>query len=606
MALRFFLSGILGRWGASAQQITARMPVPADSTQPSLLTLPKDIILQIFEFVQEASPRSITELASVSSYFYQIARYVRHRHVSINLDQARSFDRLKFISKNALLPTIRTFQVLGTLEDDSPILPLLANTILAMTGLRDMEWKAETIPESVLKSLQRCPQVRLHISFYSETYNSSKAQTLIESLMHSQNLSSIRAHIEYTSANKCIEVLRPMKLLLLSCPNLRKLMLDVTQPRTGCVVFGPEPEYCGLGLTRGERPPPLEELEIISYPWGHNLGNNKTPLSTNYVGYPEEGDEIDYWASNFDWSQLRALSESSGVLSTKIVSQLTSLKEVDFMGSRHTDEEITRFIEDVPSSLESISITRLNPTATIPRHHRETLRQLHIHQTELWNGKWKDDTLSHEALVTLRDTLPNLKELGIDVARVDGEWPWDTFDALASFKQLRSLTICFDIGIVNIHEPLKPYITTKSASDIFQYILQRSPTQPSPLQRLTVCSGAPPPLGHGIQAEEAYWPMENATKLVCELTERDTEAVQGKIKVTCPLLSNEHNDELERLSRGEEQLAHHEASVLALRVAMEGPINVTKWKEIKHSERARIWKEAMRARKSFISRMLGL
>lgn len=81
------------------------------------------------------------------------------------------------------------------------------------------------------------------------------------------------------------------KQILLSCPNLRSLALDVHMPRGGCVVDGPCEAYCGLGLSQDERPPPLEELSIESYPWGQE---KRGPYTYNSVGYPEKGVVMDY------------------------------------------------------------------------------------------------------------------------------------------------------------------------------------------------------------------------------------------------------------------------------------------------------------------------
>ncbi|KAJ9161702.1 hypothetical protein NKR19_g2019 [Coniochaeta hoffmannii] len=57
--------------------------------------------------------------------------------------------------------------------------------------------------------------------------------------------------------------------LPLSCPSLRRLSLDIHVPRGGCVMEELTAQYCGLGLSNGEKLPALQELEIVEYPWGH-------------------------------------------------------------------------------------------------------------------------------------------------------------------------------------------------------------------------------------------------------------------------------------------------------------------------------------------------
>jgi hypothetical protein len=139
-----------------------------------------------------------------------------------------------------------------------------------------------------------------------------------------QNLSSLRIRLKYRSAQVCRPITQvPLKLLLLSSPGLRALALDIAP--------NGEPTYCGVGLSKGETLPPLEELEVINYPWGQQPA--VPGFGRNCLGYPEPtGTEMKYWAHNFDWSRLRrlCLHDSSMPLATHLAPHLRALDELEF------------------------------------------------------------------------------------------------------------------------------------------------------------------------------------------------------------------------------------------------------------------------------------
>lgn len=371
-----------------------------------------------------------------------------------------------------------------------------------------------------------------------------------------------------------MEVTQPLKKLLLSCPNLRKLSLNIDLPRQGCVMHHLPNQYCGLGLTNGERPPPLEELQICNYPWGRNSGGS---LGLYSVGYPEAGLEMDYWANTFDWSRLCRL-DTSVMFAHTLMRKLTALKHVRFARSWNPNRESTQqFFEQVPSTLESICIPTLGCVGiTAIARHGLGLRKLEIHQEELSYGKWKDGLITDQDLAALRDALPHLEELAIDVDRDGDDWPRNTLGIVAEFPRLQSLKLWFGLGEWMV-KPAEPYLTMASASELFRDLRRRSNNKS--LRRLHVFSGCPPPLSEsqGLLTEAAEWPQDNSTSFVCEMAERDDDVQQGLFSVICPKLSEELNNKMERVVRREEERSHAENNMIDFKVALDGPIRLPEW-----------------------------
>lgn len=571
----------------SRKPVTPRTPTRADAQSSSLADLPADVILMILCQIQDVSPQSIIRVASVCSHFYYLARYVQHRDISIRLHDAGPNlsslrDRLDFMSENRLLGAVRSLEVCETrdIKESSPAWSLLlhlAKLLPGMTGLRQIRWEAPVLPYEILQSMKQCPQMRIELHAHDGA--------LLEGLVGSPNLSSVRIKGTYVGAKQCLAITQPMKRLMLTCPNLRRLSIDIAQPRQGCVVYGLLPEYTGFGFSNGERPPPLEDLEVISYPWGHEHKDaGSVSFAFHSVNYPEKGTEVDYWASTFDWSQLRRLRDADVAFASKIASKLTALKFVEFKSEWPSNTALlTQFFEDVPSSLECIVLPSLNSVSPpILKRHAESLRKLALHRQEKWDGTWSDRAITDQDLIALRSGLPLLEDLEVDVARQEGDWPWDTLKILSGFK-LRSLKLWFDLGIKIDGVPSAPYLTAVSAAELFSFLRKSSPKQPCLLQRLHACSGAPPPLGHGLLVETAYWPGENSTSFICQVAERDDDAANGLFSVMCPKLDKELNAKMERITKGEEKRSDLGNEPIAFKVALNGPLAKNEWLNLRRA-----------------------
>ncbi|OIW34668.1 hypothetical protein CONLIGDRAFT_675634 [Coniochaeta ligniaria NRRL 30616] len=587
------------RW-RSHRLITPRPSKPLGLGRRSLTELSDELILLVVNHLQDVSPESVADLALVSSFFYGKARYVQHREESIDLRRTEEeVLYLNYLATTALLPAIRTISFDSfdwRHPEASGQFPVHLNELVnQMTGLRDIYWGFHDRihafcppPSSLIQNLKRHSRVRLHTSVVEggDRGNITRPNALqriqeISCLVGSPNLYSLRAEIEHTEASAIQEtqpIMRRLKELLLSCPNLRNLSLDIHTPRSGCLHHGLTNRYCGLGLSNGEKLPPLEELEIVDYPWGRYP---RTVSSMGYgtIGYPEKGTEEDYWAEHCDWSRLRRLTLPNSWLAKKITQKLTALEQVSFrhrirfqnMAGSRDERDTVQFLQDLPTALESLSIPNLPTLGTDPIiRHGPRLRRLELlrsdHPYKIKN-EWKEIAVTCEDLVRLRDGLPKLEELALDIAKEGNEWPYKALEILASFPRLRNLKLTFGLSTPEKEDtPAPPYLTMASAEALFRYIREHSSSQYPPLQRLHVCSLG----GQGL------WANHNSTSfVVCKLPGHGD--VPEQVTVSCTKLREELNEKMRRIVRGEATPTLEEMGWINFKVALDGPMSKAPW-----------------------------
>ncbi|RYP53569.1 hypothetical protein DL768_001487 [Monosporascus sp. mg162] len=579
--------------------------MPLDRARPSVAQLPDHIIRRILSFLQDLRPKDILTVASLSSSLYEQARYVQHRVVRINLDKSRHIhDRLDLIICRGLLPAIRTLEVSGRDYDDllkepNEILTRLADVLPGMTGLRDLDWQlgritgqhnfkdttAVPIPAPIMELLP--PELRLHTSVFCKHSKESHAQAreFLDRLANNQNLHTLSAQISFIEERDCLETMRTLRKVLLSCPNLTRLpLLDIWYPRGGCEGYGPPltgGPYCGLGLSNGERPPPLEELGMRQYPWGMEG-------APQCQGYPEKGFEWDYWAETFEWSRLTRLNEIPSFLGSLIAPRLTGLRELML---EYSDSDKADFLDEITSPLEILSISGWHRVDNKPNpinRHGATLRKLKIHQPEL---QWRSKTHSFVTaadLVQLSHGLPHLEELAIDIARDENanEWPYGALDAIARFSSLRTAELWFPLGL----EPPapRPFLIVSLARHLFSYLRERNES----IQRLILHSGAPVPYVGCLAFLicEPSWAMHNCVTFVCNMV-HDGDAGERRICVTCPDLSTDMNAQLSRLAQqaDRDRIDPRKLDVdgLRLKTALDGPLTMDEWEAWKGAQQVR-------------------
>lgn len=588
-----------GRPWRSASAITARKPKPADPGRRSLCDLPDEIIMLIIQHVQDISPGTVVALASTSSLIYTKARYVQHQHVTISLKLSKAKNEiafLKYLSSNGLLPAIRSlrFVELDDTEQKGYQFPTpLYGLIDQMTGLLDIHLDAlcYPVPASLLENLKRRTRVRLHFSVIAgNEYSAAIVAREFTNLTGSPNLYSLRADIQYVPAEECIQTTRPLKQLLLSCPNLRKLSLDIYRQREGCLRYEPCAEYCGLGLVGDERLPPFEELVLLEYPWGRD-GSSRFPWGVK--GYPGKKDEVEeeYWASHCDWSHLRRLVEPKGSLAHRIAQQLTALQEVDLCSAyhfptiyKHDERAMIHFLETIPSMLDSITVPNFASLSTTPIiRHGSRLRSLELvcplpYCSGPLYSRWTEGIAGIQALTELRDGLPRLEHLSIHLAADGNDWSYPTLDIVAGFPRLRSVTFNTALAVPpsDVDAPAPPHVTAASAESLLRYMRERSTTEPPSLQRLHLVSDDGGHDRYGASPTRA-----NATGIVCQASHDDRDWT-----VTCTKLSEALNEKLRRVVRDGEAPSHADMAKIDFKVALEGPISRSVYWDMRKSDPA--------------------
>ena len=594
---------VLGRFGLSGGRPSAarsrgkdlepgkapRPLQPLDPTRPCpIAKLSDDLILCIFDLVQATSPQSVADIVLLHPRFYTQARCVQHRRVVIDLDNGHEVAarHLDLIKRDDLLAAVRELRVVGrSREPNVQCLAWLVAMADGLTGHCSIYWECNCIPKALLQSLRGlCSHIRLHVVARDKDSCDPAVRQLLADLDGCTALVSITLDTAYLKAADRCELLRPLKQLLLTCPNLINLSLNMYwQNRQGSI---PPHEHPGLGFSGGEHPlRALESLTIHSYPWGLEDGLGHA------FRYPCAGLEWNDWAENLDWSALQRLELTSHPLrplerfvARALAPKLTALRDLRFTTARdfggHTSEV---FFEQLPSALEAISVSSLTAIGGIAglARHAPTLRRLTVHQDD-------DDSsvLSAEALGELLEKVPHLEELGIDMLRADGDWPRGKLDVLSRIPNLRVLEIWFGYGDWVILGPPQPALTASAAQQLFADIRRANPA----LRELRVHSDSLSSLEFG-KHDINYYPYMNASKanFVCRVPDRDDEAAAGEVAVTSLRLSRRLNMRMQRILKGDEKLEYVQGDLLdekhnnvredllALRVALDGPLTHKEW-----------------------------
>ncbi|KAH8667043.1 hypothetical protein BX600DRAFT_436414 [Xylariales sp. PMI_506] len=181
-----------------------------------------------------------------------------------------------------------------------------------------------------------------------------------------------------------------------------------------------------------------------------------------------------------------------------------------------------------------------------------SLKVLRVHQPEKsWSGRYHG-FISAPELVQLSNGLIHLEELAIDVAREQDsdEWPYPMLDAIAGFKSVRSVEIWLPLG--GDPPARTPSLTVTSARLLFNYLRARTEN----LQRAIFHSGAPP---YWHEQDEKSWAARNSITLMCD------RAFDYGIMEDSP-------DKVR-----EDEPARMQCNMIALKVALDGPLTKDEW-----------------------------
>ncbi|KAH8650006.1 hypothetical protein BX600DRAFT_517223 [Xylariales sp. PMI_506] len=445
-----------------------------------------------------------------------------------------------------------------TARDQKAAMNRLLGLIPQMTGLEDITLANSELPEESLALIERRRKLWIHARYkfggsFDQGAHEGVFLDMLARLGGGWSLRSLTLVGHYSESLTCLKYTQPLKKILLSCPNLRNLSLDIRIPDGTMFAFSTPREYAGCGLLEDERPAPLEDFELIDYPFGENPQTPSPRFSTwGQSGYPVVGSEQDHWAATWDWSQLRRLTSRYTNLALRLMPHLTSLCEVVFLPYYPvyldkifpkiiSGDDIKTFIARVPAALESITVPTLSSISlNALLRHGSSLKKLQIHQYEEYNERWKESALDAEMLRHIRDGCPGLEELNIDLKR-DGEWPYDALDIIASFPRLSHVKIWFQLGLEDDKDPVLPYVTASAAHRLFSYIRERGPKKPASVRCVDIYSGCPRPPVHGGVLDSELWSDINQETFHCKLPERDDERLKRRYTVQCSSLSEEEN-----------------------------------------------------------------
>ncbi|KAK3111004.1 hypothetical protein LTR53_014145 [Teratosphaeriaceae sp. CCFEE 6253] len=460
---------------APQRQSASRQTTTIDPSRSSLVTLGTDILAQIVDLLQATSPASARAFARVCALLHANAQPSLHRSLALHVGppsptRTHTAACLRRIASRALLPSIRALRLVGGIPHDTATLATLCGLLPLMTGLRELRYPQPLLPPELLAALHApsCPPLLgLHLPYWCfGRYRGGGPESLVQ-MAGSPRLGSLDVKVEYTTEEQCRDSTRDVKRVLLSCPNLQSLTLNVGLGMHGCTRFAQPTEYCGFGFVDSERPPALTALNIVEYPfYGEGLMNgSEYRPGPSFSGHSRE---VAYWRDTFDWSRLTRLSTSSANFALQLLPKLTALEEVS-IGRIRDGGSIAPFLQDVPSVLRSISIPEWRDAHGIVdavARHGDSLRTFHVHRQGGSREPWNDRAVNAQQLWELRRACPRLQELGIDLCRGD-DWPWEALDALASFPCLRQLDVWFELRLGQEGEAREPVMTFQAAARLF-------------------------------------------------------------------------------------------------------------------------------------------
>ncbi|PWY80844.1 hypothetical protein BO94DRAFT_496394 [Aspergillus sclerotioniger CBS 115572] len=267
--------------------------------------------------------------------------------------------------------------------------------------------------------------------------------------------------------------------LFFNCPNLRSFSLEVSGIYGGCVILAPRHDrVTSFQLTGEETFPPLQHL--------------------SFDGYCIGDQEWEYWRDGVQWERLSSLAvgpdTTTGVLGrlAGYATRLTTLKVSAWAGDSFPDmagldELLLSF-----NSLETLELKGHRCSIEAIANHRN-LSTLCLHEDELAHSQAQRRAPTAQELEHLDLHCPNLKSLKVCVNRGENQWPDYILHHLAKgFKNLRDLSIHFELGLADIKNPIKPTINYKSVQalgDNFFEQRKQSGIEVSQLFTLTLWTG---------------------------------------------------------------------------------------------------------------------
>lgn len=425
-------------------------------------SLEVELLSNILEYVDEASPRTTKSVNLVNKHLYATARRVQFRRQSVDLtDPWKAESRLAaYLAAPEALRSIRQLTIVGHKHSHLPdevrqietACESLAKLVQDLANLRCIIWRyAGPIPLAVLDTIhQYQPRASLMIYNWSRAADNAEHNDPAElALANSPALTCLQARI-WNEGHGSHPDLREAacKRIIATAPNLR--YASVTTGRSGCVVrIHSDAEQADL----------LEKEELF---YTHKQPNRSLKVLT-LDGYGLSRHTLDHWGRFLDFSNLESLKCSRGFVPDKSYFELapellSNLKHVSLNFAYNDDPEIAAAAEnylDTCPPLETISLWSWMNVIALPTilKHGNTLKTLQLHERESTNLEIPRGVLTATDVADIRQACPMLKDLTMDIDREAEEWEEEvgnraTYSELGLFgPQLDKIQLYFNLGI---------------------------------------------------------------------------------------------------------------------------------------------------------------
>ncbi|GAT29573.1 similar to An15g02310 [Aspergillus luchuensis] len=383
---------------------------------------------------EQCTTQELSHLCLVDKIFNSIATPLLYRSISLvayeNLSGSRRLSNSTKVKTESELPT-GPWLLLSRLEADEN------DTLRAWVQEINISSPSAWADEDFLERLQ----------------SNDCLATLIARLPNLRRITIGFPSIQSTTLIRTIyEHKRKPELLLLNqySEEVNSSLAEQTLPRVTTL---------SASLTGEETYPPLEHLCLD--------------------GYRMDDQQWRFWRDGLQWDKLVSLAvgpQSCAGLFRCLVGFTRSLKILKVsVWEGEGDDEREELIECLSSfdSLETLVLKGyMCPVEVISRH--SNLSTLCLHKEESARKERPRQVLTAEELSQLDVNCPKLKSLQVGVKRENDQWPDDVFDRLATgFHNLRSLSMHFELGLSDIHNPITPLINYVSVRSIGQNYFDR-------------------------------------------------------------------------------------------------------------------------------------
>lgn len=420
-------------------------------TSARILDLEVEILADIFQIVNEESPRTTSAIAQVNHTFSFALQLVRYRRETLKWRQ----DLLKFVDvfgrplQQLLSPDrLRGLRHLtiakgDAFEDtpDCPATPSLMDLLDATTNLKSLTYKTGKYPPS----------------------------DLIRALQKKHPRADLKVHIDAAEGSQSYELDRQDACLAQS--RVSAFTMEIPKRVMGVDNYQRQFEYM-ITAARNLKSASLTSFNIHTArmrKWkagsDDSSGRKRSTSLRQFCldGWPVSADTLEYWSQFIDMSHLETLSCTRGPLHTsyfiKAADLLRNLKSVSlnlgpFTCSDETADAVEQYIGTCPplSTLSLWSWIGKVKLETILTHHGPTLKnlQLHVREEEIMPDA-QPQPLPVEKLKTIRMSCPKLSTFTFDLKRVSKHLVLDDykdiFDEVKLFN-LDYLQVYMDSGLM--------------------------------------------------------------------------------------------------------------------------------------------------------------